>query len=238
MRPQLTSRRVLVQLARASIGIGMLAFAASDALWARESYLTLDAARAASGGSIWRSTFVPVLPGERVFDFLGIAGMVLLLVLALARKLPSEQRRPVMLALGLVSFGLVVSFARRFVDQSHDHEGAWGALQVGIMGCAMLALVWRVLPARIVGLLGAAILTLRQPLIWRASDEYVRATGDSTLAYGAELARMTAFSVGAAGALLLAIAIFLASARIGKPREQHAASPQDPLAAEGHSPGA
>lgn len=211
MRPSDATRRLLLRIALACVGIGLLAFAASDALWAREAYLTLDDARDAMADANWRSNDVPALPGGPLFGMLGIAGIALLLVLAVSRTLPTESRRPVGLALAIIALGILVSFARRFVDRSHDHEGAWGALQVGIMTSALVVLVWRSVPARVVGLAGSVVLTLRQPLIWRASDEYVRATGEATAAYGAEIARMTAFSVGATGALLVAIALVLAA---------------------------
>lgn len=211
MRPSDATRRLLVRIALAGVGIGLLAFAAGDALWAREAYLTLDDARDATADANWRSNDIPALPGGPFFGMLGIAGVALLLVLALSRTLPTEARRSVGLALAIIALGFLVSFARRFVDRSHDHEGAWGALQVGIMTSALVVLVWHSVPARVVGLVGSVALTLRQPLSWRASDEYVRATGDAAAAYGAEIARMMAFSVGATGAMLVAIALFLAA---------------------------
>lgn len=207
-------RGLLYRLSLASVGTGLLAFAASDALWARLSFLTLDAARDATLGVVWRSTEIPTFRGEALVDLVGIAGLVLLIVLGVARQLPNGARRPVGLAIALLALGLVVSFARRFVDQGHDHEGAWGALQVGIMGSALVALVWRVRAARALAFAGAAVLLFRQPMMWRASDEFVRATGDATAAYGAELAKFAAHAIGAAGALLLAIALLWASARL------------------------
>lgn len=216
MRPSDATRRLLVRLALACVAIGLFAFAASDALWARESYLTLDATREAPPDANWRPNAAPTLPGGPLLDVIGITGVSLLLVMLLSRALPAESRRPVGIALATIAFGLLVSFARRFVDPSHDHEGAWGALQVGIMASAMVALVWRNVPARVVGLVGAIVLTLRQPLVWRASEEYVRATGDATAAYGAEIARLTAFSVGAAGAVLVATALVTAATSRGR----------------------
>lgn len=205
-----STRRALAHLAIASVGIGMLAFAAQDVLFARASYLDLDAAREATTPSNWRTSGVPALPLGPVLDVIGAAGGIFLIVLAVTRNLPPERRRAVHIAIGFFLAGIVVSFARNAIDRTHDHEGAWGALQLGLVGLALLSLTWHALPARALGIAGAIVITLRQPMIWRAGDEYVRASGDAAAAYGAELAKLAAHSVGATGALLLAIALFLA----------------------------
>lgn len=213
MLPPLATRRLLVQVALACMGIGMLAFAAMDLLWARLSYLNLETARDATPHASWRSGAAPLLPLSSLLDLVGVAGLILLVVMMISRSLPAESRRQAHLAIGILALGVIVSVGRNIVGRSHDHEGAWGALQLGIVSLALVVLVWRVIPARFVALAGAAVFTLRQPMIWRASDEYVRASGDAAAAYGAELAKLAAHTVGATGALLLAIALFLAATR-------------------------
>lgn len=234
MAIQNATRRLLVQVGLACIGIGLLAFAATEVLWAQLSYLSLDAARDATPNANWRTSAMPRLPGAAILDIAGVAGMALLLVMALARNLPFDERRRIHLAIAIIAGGISLSLARPFIDPSHDSEAAWGALQFGIMSAALVVLVWRVVPARVIGMLGAAALVLRQPLIWRASDEFVRATGDATAAYGAEFAKLAAHSVGAAGALFLAIALFLASAKDHEEEKggRHVAMPPEGSAAQ------
>lgn len=206
-----STRHVLAQIAVACVGIGMLAFAAQDLLFARASYLDLESAREATTPSNWRTTGVPILPLGPVLDIIGAAGAIFLIVLAVTKNLPSERRRAVHVAIGFFLAGIVVSFARNAIDRTHDNEGAWGAIQLSLVGLALVSLAWRTLPARVLGIAGAIVITLRQPMVWRASDEYVRASGDVAAAYGAELAKLAAHAVGAAGAMLLAIALFLAA---------------------------
>lgn len=207
------SRRALIQGALACIAIGLLAFAATDALQARLSYQTLDAAREASPTANWRPAAIPVLPGVQFLDFVGIVGFGLLVGLTLARSLPREHRRSTHLALSIIGLGFLLSVLRPFLDRTHDNEAGWGAVQFGIFGLALVVLTWRVATARYLALAGASLVVMRQPLIWRASDEFVRATGDATLAYGAELAKLAAHAVGATGSLLLATALLVVALR-------------------------
>ena len=146
MRPSLATRRLLVQVALACIGVGMLTFAAMDVLWARVSYLSLDAAREASPYANWRTGASPMLPLSSLLDFVGVAGVILLVVMAALRNLPGESRRSVHAAMGVLALGVVVSIGRNIADRSHDHEGAWGALQLGIVGLALLILARRAMP--------------------------------------------------------------------------------------------
>lgn len=212
MPPSPAARRLLVQVALACMGTGLLAFAAMDVLHARLSYLNLEPAREGSMHTSWRAGPVPLLPLSTLLDFVGVAGIILLLVMAIARSLPDGSRRRVAAALGIFAAGILVGFARRLIDTSHDHEGAWGALQLGIMSLAIVTLVWRTRAARYVAIAGAAVFTMRQPMIWRASDAYILSTGDASVAYVAEATRLAAHAIGAGGALLLAIALFLAAA--------------------------
>jgi hypothetical protein len=182
-----------------------------DILHAGVSYLNLDAARGDSMYTSWRAGPAPFLPLSTLLDFVGVAGIILLVVMTIVRSLPDESRRRIVGALTIFAAGILVGFARRFVDPSHDHEGAWGALQLGIMSLAIVTLVWRTRAARYLALAGAAVFTLRQPMIWRASEAYVLRTGDASVAYAAEATRLAAHAVGATGALLLAIALFLAA---------------------------
>lgn len=212
MPPSLAARRLLVQVALACMGTGLLAFAAMDVLHARLSFLNLEPAREGSMYASWRAGPVPLLPLSTLLDFVGVAGIILLVVMAIARNLPEGSGRRVAGALLIFAAGILVGFARRFVDNSHDNEGAWGALQLGIMSSAIVTLVWRTRAARYVAIAGAAVFTLRQPMIWRASDAYVLSTGDASVAYVAEATRLAAHAIGAGGALLLAIALFVAAA--------------------------
>lgn len=213
MPPSPAARRLLVQVALACMGTGLLAFAAMDVLHARLSYLNLEPAQDGSMHTSWRAGPVPLLPLSTLLDFVGVAGIILLIVMTIARSLPDGSRRQVTGALLSFAAGVLVGFARRLIDTSHDHEAAWGALQLGIMSLAIVTLVWRTRAARYVAIAGAAVFTMRQPMIWRASDAYVVSTGDASVAYVAEATRLAAHAIGAGGALLLATALFIAAAR-------------------------
>jgi hypothetical protein len=151
----------------------------------------------------------------------GVVGFGLLVGLTLARSLPHEHRRSAHLAVAIVGIGFLLSVLRPFLDRFHENEAVWGALQFGIFGLALVVLTWRVATVRYLALAGASLVVMRQPLIWRASDEFVRATGDATLAYGAELAKLAAHAVGATGSLLLATALLVVAVvrRTDRPTE-------------------
>lgn len=212
---------LLYEGALACLAVGLFSFAMTDAVSAYASSLNLEAARGAVESHGWRVVVGgPDLPVHRAFDAAGFAGFILLVALALVRAVPAEHRARVHAALGLLAVGFAVSLARPFLDRTHDHanEGAWGALQLGFVSATIVCLAWRSPLARLVALVGGAFLTARQPAIWHASDAFVRATGDFTLAYGAELWTVVAHAIGAIGAGLLALALVLAL--FAKPRAQ------------------
>jgi len=227
-------RRLLVRVALGSIAIGLLAFSVTDLLWAILSYETLEAARQATPYANWRTSEVPSVPLLSTLDVLGIGGMILLIVMAISRTLPLERRTQVLVAISILLASFIASFGRRFIDGTHDHEGAWGALQVGMVSLVVLTLVWHDHLARLLAFGGGIVLTFRQPAIWRASEEYVRASGDFTLAYGAELWKLAAHTIGATGAILIAMALIVAAtrrrttgARDAQAAAQHQATPPD-----------
>lgn len=211
-------RVMLYEGALAALAIGLLSFATSDLVSAYASTFNLEAARGAVESHGWRVVIGgPDLPVHRAFDAAGFAGLILLATLALSRAVPPERRASVHAALGFFAVGVAVGLARPFIDRgNHAHDGTWGAVQLAFVSATIVCLAWRSPSARLVAVAGGALLTARQPAIWRASDEFVRATGDPTLAYGAELWTVAAHAIGAMGAGLLSLALVLAL--FAKPR--------------------
>lgn len=216
---------VILRSAFVLLSLAALLAAAQDAVWLWQTHAVWQ------GGVIAPSPEPPswLRTALGVGGLLGLFGAGLLVVLLLARRL--DGRRALLVgaflawhALSLVLFVIVplLTPGRREAPTTADmvRTNALAALSLGLLASAAArsAVPW--------ALAGAALLAGRALALGRASDEYVRASGDPAL-----VATALAWPVAAATLGMLALLCFAAAFATGAPARD--VPPARPAATQG-----
>lgn len=209
MRIPERAKSAMVRVAFAILCVGLAGLAAAEVLEAKYARETTEELASTAPGAYFSAPGRHVFWFEQVTDMLAPLALVLLVVLALFRNLPAENARPIYVALALVAAGWLFSFVRVFIDfPSRDPLDA-SLIQIGIWGCALVALVWRSGPARFLAVAGAILLVGRQFGVYHSSALFVTATGDPSFWPQAERWIVASHVAGAGAAMLLSAAFAL-----------------------------
>lgn len=203
------SRSAMVRAAFAILCVGLAGLAWAEVLEANYARETVENLASAAPGAYFSAPGRHLFWFESVADMLAPIGLVLLFVLALFRSLPQASARHVHVALGLVAAGWLLSLVRIFTSFPSQDPLVGSLAQIGIWGCALVALVWRCAPARFTAIAGGVFLVGRQFGMYHSSALFVRATGDPSFWAPAERWIVGSHAMGAAAAALLSTAFVL-----------------------------